>query len=74
MNIDNNIPLPIRAKRKSKYAFIADMKVGDSFLTTTRRNLHNTRAYFSKVRMIVAPGIKMSYAQEGDSVRIWRRA
>lgn len=73
MNIEKNIPLPKRKKRKSKWEFIANMEVGDSFVVETKNTL-STKSMISNAKNRVFPKAKFAFMVEGNTVRAWRRA
>ena len=68
--IDKNVPVPEKGRKKKKYPFGA-MAVGDSFLVTTAGDCANVRsaASYYKIRH---PGFAFSVQKEGEGMRIWR--
>lgn len=73
MNIDKNIPLPTRKKRKSKWDILATMEVGDSFVVEAK-NPASTKAMISNAKRNICPDAKLAFMVEGQSLRVWRKA
>ena len=64
--IDNNIPIP--GRRVSKYQWITELEVGDSFVTDESKR-------FGPERIAKQNGMKLfcsSLGQEEGKLRIWR--
>lgn len=75
--IEKNVPMPERAKRgptNEYYKLFAAMEVGDSFLFPIKSNYRTAVVCISRAKGTYAPGIKLSYKQEDNNVRVWRRA
>lgn len=73
MNIEKNIPLPERKRRESKWDFLGNLEVGDSFVVATN-NAMSMKAMISRAKGVICPGIKLAYKDEGKSLRVWRKA
>lgn len=75
--IDKNVPMPERAKRgptNEYYKLFSSMEVGDSFLFPMKSTYRNAVVCISRAKGTYAPNIKLSYKQEDNNIRVWRRA
>lgn len=65
MKIDKNVPIPAKSK-KGKNDFVADMKVGESFLVADAKQKDNMRFAF-RYR-----GLNCTVRKVPEGYRIWR--
>ena len=65
MKIDKNVPIPAKSK-KGKNDFVADMKVGESFLVDDAKQKDNMRFAF-RYR-----GLNCTVRKVPEGYRIWR--
>lgn len=75
MNIDEDVPIPpITKPKKSKWAFMLDMKEGDSFLLSDKiynysamRSARSTIYQFAQLH-----GFDIETRMTSSGVRVWR--
>jgi hypothetical protein len=74
MNIEKNIPLPQRKKRPTKWDFLPSLNVGDSFTVKVLSTAGSTKSVVSRAKGELCPEFKLAFHEEGDMVRVWRKA
>tara|TARA_R100000781_G_scaffold43692_2_gene29831 strand:- start:5183 stop:5407 length:225 start_codon:yes stop_codon:yes gene_type:complete len=66
--IDKNVPMPEAKSAKSKYDFVNNMEVGDSFVVGSRSNANAIQGYCNRTYKI-----KLAQRSMGNSEwRLWR--
>ena len=76
--IETSVPLPQRKTRtvvlNPYWAALTKLNVGDSFLIPIKSSLQNTMSQVSRAKGKYCPDMKLSYATEGNQMRVWRKA
>jgi hypothetical protein len=72
MNIEKNIPLPERKKRPTKWDFLVNMEVGDSFSFPTKK-ASSTKSQISRAKGLLCPNFKLAFKEEDGAIRVWRK-
>ena len=66
--VEKNVPMPKAQTAKSKYDFVAEMEIGDSFEVNEKSLANAIQQYSSRVHKV-----KLSQRAMGDSKwRLWR--
>jgi hypothetical protein len=74
MHIEKDIPLPQRKKRATKWDFLPSLEVGDSFKVKILTNPGSTKSVISRAKGELCPEFKLAFYEEGDMIRVWRKA
>ena len=71
---DDDVPMPTGHEgRPVKYWWLADLKVGQSFLTELKTARYIQSNTYKKLKYL-PDGYKIMTAQEGKQIRVWRTA